>query len=158
MNIIDTTIIKESIQYELELLTDQLKEVDSMRYGFSPVMGITSTIPKDIRGVYTIIYLPDNKVVYVGEGTIRDRVRQHKRIFKNMGKPEEFKFTKVDSAVGRKMWDNDPNLYNWGVSYIKLNLLSLKRIENKLIIKYNSEFNRKTKEMKEDIIVNNPFW
>jgi hypothetical protein len=163
MDIVNTNIIKEVLYYQKSLIENQIDELDSIFYGFSPIIGLSGYIPKDIRGVYKLIYLPDDRIMYIGEGNIKQRIVQHKRIFNNSGNKKIYTSkkggvqTQVDSAAGRRMWEYDDNLSNWGVSYLKLDLPSLKEVEDTLILKYNPEFNRIIRDKKK-VVVNNPFW
>jgi len=69
---------------------------------------------KDV-GAYVIWH--KQKAMYVGEGVIAQRIRRHRDVFNNSGKSISHGKSISSSPVGRKMYEYDPNIENWEVSF-----------------------------------------
>jgi hypothetical protein len=159
---IDKSLLMEELQYQLQLLKTYIHTVTDIP--FSPIQPITHTVKSNIRGIYYIVHIPTNKIMYIGQGKINERRIQHKRIFNNGGEKLTYVSKKgmasiVDSPASRKMQNHDTNLTHWGICWIHMGIGYLKPIEDRLIDIYNPPFNRtcnlKPKSLSAQI---NPFW
>lgn len=71
---------------------------------------------KSKTGVYCLVYKPTNKVAYYGVASkMNQRVRTHVKGFNADGFVDKTK----ESQVGKKMFDYDPDLRNWGVKFFE---------------------------------------
>jgi hypothetical protein len=159
---IDKSLIEEEMKYQISLLQSYIKyHIKDIH--FSPIYPIALSIKNSMRGIYYIVHIPTNNVMYIGQGKINERRIQHKRIFDNGGEKITYVSGKgmvstVDSPAGRKMRDYDRNLDNWGICYVDMDVQSLKPIEDRLINIYNPPFNRVSIPKIRTIRANNPFW
>ena len=160
---IDKNWLRDEMQYQLDLLSTYIKYMNEDIH-FTPIRPISLNVDNSIRGIYYLVHIPTNSVMYIGQGNINERITQHRRVFLNGGIKLTYVSNKgmasvVDSPAGRKMHGYNPNIDNWGVCWVQLDIEYLKLIESKLISMYNPPFNKKVLP-KQKLKVNptNKFW
>jgi hypothetical protein len=87
---------------------------------YSEIKPITTVLPGKILGVYMMVYLPENKIYYVGNGRIKARINRAKKIFDNLGKILLHPKSASDHCGARKAYKKDSELSNWGITYVEI--------------------------------------
>ncbi len=154
------TIFQDSIS-ELKIkLTTDLAEVMAMentepvwykeKYLFKKKHGrkrfAKSGIPTKTIGLYSIIYKPTGKTLYIGRSKdVSNRLGRHRLIFVNKGKDKKNPGgTTNPSAVGQNMYKFDTRRKHWFFSWCGIGNNQLTRkYEKKLIKKEKPLFNSK---------------
>ncbi len=70
---------------------------------------------KLVTGLYVITH--DDKPMYIGMGNLQTRKNLHTMIFRSAGVPH-MKTSVTDSPCARKMYNYDPKLQNWKISFL----------------------------------------
>lgn len=126
-----------------------LRELMDLKPEWSEILPLPRHIPRGMNlgkqtGVYRIHHLTDNnKVYYVGMGVITQRRSRIKMIFRNDGDNVIHSGGGQSDHVGaRKCYTVDPNMENWGTSWVIFNNQYLmERYEVTLVKNLNPEFN-----------------
>ena len=79
----------------------------------------SSKIPSDIKGIYR--YIDEGKIVYIGKGSIKDRLKEDQR--------EEWKFDTIEYSL----IDNDDEQFEWEHYWIE----EFKKGNNNFLPAYN---------------------
>ena len=135
-NLIWKTVIDDLLveaEYALDRLR-QLTEFDPKWSEYEPMSGI---IPgTNVNGVYKILYKPENKVYYIGQGKVGARKSSHCSAFRSGTKKSEI------GKVSRMMRDKDSNIDNWHFSFCDAHEKTIAAsYEARLIALESPEFN-----------------
>ena len=107
-DIIYETVI-DDLLIDAEYALDRLRQQRNFYPKWSEYQPMSSIIQGTaVHGVYKILYLPENKVYYIGQGKVGSRKAAHKSIFRHGGNPGD---------VGELMRNKDSDINNWHFSF-----------------------------------------
>jgi hypothetical protein len=111
----------------------------------------SATDGPNVIGVYRFIYGPTERIMYVGEGRIKQRKNTHVKVYRNHGKSctDRRLLWRTDSIAAGKMYEYDPDISNWYFSWVETGCKRLAEwLEDKEIKRLKPEFNDLSKTKK----------
>lgn len=136
MDIIYESVI-DDMMLEVEYMLDRLRQRKMFPPKWTDYQPIGDPMTgTNVNGVYKILYKPEERVYYIGQGKIGARKTAHNAAFREGVAENEI------GKVSRCMYEKDPNMDNWHFSFCDAYEKSIaSQYEARLIALEDPEFN-----------------